>query len=53
MSLKRLALWIFLCGAACTSAQAQTTADDPDVLMKKALQLGDLYNWADAVPAQH
>src|SRR6266705_636014 len=50
MSLKRLAPWIFLCGAACTFAQVQTTADDPDVLMKKALQLGDLYNWADAAP---
>ena len=50
MSLKRLALWIFLCGAACTFAQVQTTADDPDALMKKALQLGDLYNWADAAP---
>src|SRR5437879_6623741 len=50
MSLKRLALLIFLCGAACTFAQAQTTADDPDALMNKALQLGDLYNWADAAP---
>src|SRR2546429_2897555 len=50
MSLKRLALWIFLCGAPCTFAQAQTTADDPDALMNKALQLGDLYNWADAAP---
>jgi len=50
MSLKRLAPWIFLCGAACTFARAQTTADDPDALMKKALQLGDLYNWADAAP---
>src|SRR6266576_1526652 len=50
MSLKRLAPWIFLCGAACTFAQVQTTADDPDALMNKALQLGDLYNWADAAP---
>src|SRR5437879_3593043 len=50
MSLKRLALLIFLCGAACTFAQAQTTADDPDALMNKALQLGDLYTWADAAP---
>src|SRR6267378_289155 len=50
MSLKRLAPWIFLCGAACTFAQAQTTADDPDVLLKQALHLGDLYNWADAAP---
>lgn len=50
MSLKRLAPWIFLCGAACTFAQVQTTADDPDALMKKALRLGDLYNWADAAP---
>src|SRR6266705_2593583 len=50
MSLKRLAPLIFLCGAACTFAQVQTTADDPDALMKKALQLGDLYNWADAAP---
>jgi CHAT domain-containing protein len=30
--------------------QAQTTTDDPDVLLKKALHLGDLYNWADAAP---
>jgi len=26
---------------------AQETADDPDVLLRKALHLGDLYNWAD------
>jgi CHAT domain-containing protein len=31
-------------------SQAQTTTDDPDVLLKKALNLGDLYNWADAAP---
>lgn len=38
------------CGPAWTFVQAQTTADDPDVLLKKALHLGDLYNWADAAP---
>src|SRR5256885_12238737 len=31
-------------------SQAQTATDDPDVLLKKALHLGDLYNWADAAP---
>jgi tetratricopeptide (TPR) repeat protein len=46
----RVAICIFLCGAAWTSAQAQTTIDDPDVLLKNALHLGDLYNWADAAP---
>jgi CHAT domain-containing protein len=50
MSVKQVAISIFLCGLACTFAQAQTTTDDPDVLLKKALHLGDLYNWADAAP---
>src|SRR5438874_1486824 len=48
MTVGRVAISIFLCGLAWTFAQAQTTADDPDVLFKKALHLGDLYNWADA-----
>jgi len=48
MTVGRVAISIFLCGLAWTFAQPQTTADDPDVLFKKALHLGDLYNWADA-----
>src|SRR5207247_8751337 len=31
-------------------AQSQTDTHDHDVLLKKALHLGDLYNWADAAP---
>ncbi len=50
MSIRRVAIYIFLCGMAYTIVQAQTTPDDPDVLLKKALHLGDLYNWADAAP---
>src|SRR6266567_4396951 len=50
MNVRRVAIWIVLCGVVCTFAQAQTTSDDPDVLLKKALHLGDLYNWADAAP---
>src|SRR2546426_9989564 len=50
MNVRRVAICIFLCGVAYTLAQAQSTSDDPDVLLKKALHLGDLYNWADAAP---
>ena len=50
MRVRRVAIWILLCGPAWTFVQAQTTTDDPDVLLKKALHLGDLYNWADAAP---
>ncbi len=50
MNVRRVAICIFLCGVAYTFAQAQSTSDDPDVLLKKALHLGDLYNWADAAP---
>src|SRR5260370_4874876 len=50
MSVRRVTICIFLCGVVWTLAQAQTTTDDPDVLLKKALHLGDLYNWADAAP---
>ena len=50
MSVRRVTICIFLCGVVWTFAQAQTTTDDPDVLLKKALHLGDLYNWADAAP---
>ena len=46
----RAAICMFLCAFASTSSQAQTTTDDPDVLLKQALHLGDLYNWADAAP---
>jgi CHAT domain-containing protein len=49
MRVMRIAICILLCGP-WTFLQAQTTADDPDVLLKKALHLGDLYNWADAAP---
>src|SRR5712671_658253 len=48
MSIRRVAAGLFLCGAVCIFAHAQATADDPDVLLKQALHLGDLYNWADA-----
>src|SRR5437899_5028856 len=50
MTIRRMAICVFLCGVAYTFAHAQTTTDDPDVLLKKALHLGDLYNWADAAP---
>ncbi len=50
MSIRRAAIWIFLCAVVYTFAQAQTPTGDPDVLLKKALHLGDLYNWADAAP---
>ena len=48
MRVRRVAIWILLCGLAWTFSQAQTNTDDPDVLLRKALRLGDLYNWADA-----
>src|SRR6266446_7849794 len=48
MSIRRMAICVFLCGVAYTFAQAQMVTGDPDVLLKKALHLGDLYNWADA-----
>jgi len=50
MSVRRVTICIFLCGVAWTFSQAQTAPDDPDVLLKRALHLGDLYNWADAAP---
>src|SRR5256884_6971871 len=50
MTTRRLAVFMFLCALACTFSQAQTATDDPDVSFKKALHLGDLYNWADAAP---
>src|SRR5689334_20310360 len=49
MSVLRVVIYILLCGPL-TFGQAQTDTDDPDVLLKKALHLGDLYNWADAAP---
>jgi CHAT domain-containing protein len=48
-SIGRAAVGVFLCGAVCIFAHAQTSVDDPDVLLKRALRYGDLYNWADAV----
>ncbi len=48
MRIRRVAAGLFLCGAVCIFAHAQATADDPDVLLKRALRYGDLYNWADA-----
>ena len=50
MTIRRMAISVFLCGVAYTFAHAQTVTGDPDVLLKKALHLGDLYNWADAAP---
>jgi len=50
MNIGRVAMGILLCGAICILAHAQAAPDDPDVLLKKALHLGDLYNWADAAP---
>src|SRR5436853_40532 len=50
MSIRRIAIGICLWWVVCMVADAQATADDPDVLLKQALHLGDLYNWADAAP---
>jgi CHAT domain-containing protein len=50
MSTKRIIIGLLICGAICTGARAQATADDPDALLKQALRYGDLYNWADAAP---
>src|SRR5215468_9115494 len=50
MSIRRTAISIFLFSAAYSFSQAQTKTDDSDVLLKKALHFGDLYNWADAAP---
>lgn len=50
MSIRRVAMGIFLCSAVCAFVYAQDAANDPDALLKKALHLGDLYNWADAAP---
>src|SRR5258708_22003085 len=50
MNLRTILISTFLCAALCPSAKAQIPADDPDVLLKQALHLGDLYNWADAAP---
>src|SRR4029077_10590384 len=48
MNTKRIVIGLLICGAFCTAALAQATADDPDALLKQALRYGDLYNWADA-----
>ena len=50
MSIRRIAISIFLFAAVYTFPQAQTTSDVPEVLLKKGLHLGDWYNWADAAP---
>src|SRR5205814_4160312 len=47
MSTSRIAMGMCLCCVVCMFEHAQETADDPDVLLRKALHLGDLYNWAD------
>src|SRR5258707_8023886 len=47
MSTSRIAMGMCLCCVVCMFTHAQETADDPDVLLRKALHLGDLYNWAD------
>src|SRR5204862_7262827 len=48
MNTRRMTIGLLVCGAICTVARAQATADDPDALLKQALRYGDLYNWADA-----
>lgn len=48
MRIRRVTAGLFLCGAVCLFTHAQTTAEDPDILLKQALRYGDLYNWADA-----
>src|SRR5437762_672872 len=50
MNLRTILISTFLCAALLASARAQTSSDDPDVLLRQALHLGDLYNWADAAP---
>lgn len=50
MNLRTILISTFLCAALCPSSKAQMPSDDPDVLLKQALHLGDLYNWADAAP---
>ena len=50
MRIRRVAISALLCGVAWIVSQAQTTTGDPDVSLKRALHLGDLYNWADAAP---
>src|SRR5258708_3079448 len=50
MNLRTILISTFLCAALCPSAKAQIPSDDPDVLLKKGLHYGDLYNWADAAP---
>ncbi len=50
MSIRRIAIGMCLWWVVCMVADAQATADDPDVLLKQAVHLGDLYNWADAAP---
>jgi CHAT domain-containing protein len=50
MNTKRIIIGLVICGAICTGARAQATADDPDALLKQAIRYGDLYNWADAAP---
>ena len=47
MSTSRIGMGMCLCCVVCMFAHAQETEDDPDVLLRKALHLGDLYNWAD------
>src|SRR5881392_3033441 len=50
MNLRTILIFTFLCATLLASARAQTPSDDPDALLKQALHLGDLYNWADAAP---
>jgi CHAT domain-containing protein len=51
MTLRRVVAWLLVYGAFCVQAGGQAATDDPDVLLKKALHMGDLYNWADAAPS--
>src|SRR5213595_181402 len=50
MSIRRIAIGMCLWWVVCIVVDAQATSDDPDVLLRQALHLGDLYNWADAAP---
>lgn len=50
ISIRRVGMALFLFGVVCIFAHAQTTTDDPDVLLKQALRFADLYNWSDAAP---
>jgi len=41
MSVRRIAIFIFLCATISASARAQVSSHDPDALLKRALHFGD------------